>query len=445
MFKKVKFVIVLVIATITFISCSENNPTPEDTKHLKQFHETCFAKTNSLIKENDLRLFVDYSTCIKLGQHSDFFKELRSSLQEKTKHYYSIKGNNIIEENTEDTSVYDRLRNISEFNYANLRAAADSIANGNSEAVLLTDGEFIQKGIAEGNETNPYMAGAFKKWLKKGGDIYILIEPYEELHKGEKYNKKRFYFIFTDNHLEDNIYKNIKEYLKKFDYIKEFHLSANNPVNAIEVKSLDVNPTLSAISKPYGNYEIQDWQIDWEAIEGIIMGAVDPKTGESLPNGECVIGGLQVDKNHFGGYKISEIDVKVYNINYAYFEYYNQNNKKTFKAPELDLAQNAFIFDKEKFNKKGIIDLYFDVNMWNPDFLDGDLFNYTKIDICISNVDNAFDKSKEKEFYFDLLGEPGKTNKSVAESIKQCLLDSEIEKMMESIVLYSIYIKSNKY
>lgn len=442
MFKKVKFVIVLIIATITFISCSENNPTPEDAKHLKQFHETCFAKTNSLIKENDLRLFVDYSTCIKDGQHSDFFKELRSPLTIKTKHYYSIKGNNIIEENIKDTDVHTRLKNISEFDGANLRAAADSIANGNSEAVLLTDGEFWQKGIAEGNENNPYMAGALKKWLKKGGDIYILIEPYVE---AKKYNKKRFYFIFTDNHLEDNIYKNIKKYLKEFDNIKEFHLSANNPVNAIEVKSLDVNPTLSAISKPYGNYEIQDWQIDWEAIEGIIMGAVDPKTGESLPNGECVIGGLQVDKNHFGGYKISEIDVKVYNINYTYFEYYNQNNKKTFKAPELDLAQNAFIFDKEKFNKKGIIDLYFDVDMWNPDFLDGDLFNYTKIDICISNVDNAFDKSKEEDFYFDLLGKPGKINKSVAESIKQCLLDSEIEKMMESIVLYSIYIKSNKY
>ena len=36
-------------------------------------------------------------------------------------------------------------------------------------------------------------------------------------------------------------------------------------------------------------------------------------------------------------------------------------------------------------------------------------------------------------------------NVSVTESVKQCLFDPEIQKMMNSAVLYSIYIKSNKY
>ena len=35
--------------------------------------------------------------------------------------------------------------------------------------------------------------------------------------------------------------------------------------------------------------KFQDWPVDWNAIESVVMGGLDPNTGETLPNGVCVI------------------------------------------------------------------------------------------------------------------------------------------------------------
>ena len=455
-FKTIRTMVATTLVSISLImsGCSENNSAP-DTKYIKDFHQSYFSKTINPIKGDDLSLYVDYSTCIILGQHSSFFQSLEPSLVNATKHYYSIKGPNIQEETNID--IYRELRNIVEVNYADLEKAANLIAAGNSEAVFLTDGEYYQKDIAGGGINDPYMADALKTWLRKGHDIYILAEPYVEKHKGLDYNKKRFYFIFTDNRLEGNIYDRICQTVKLEDYpdVEMFHLSADHPTIMAEGKSLNVNETLSASVAPCGNYEIQDWPVDWNAIESVIMGGLDPNTGEPLPNGECVIGGLKVDRNSYGGFRISDIEVNVYDINTDYFNYYYVQDTPSEEVSGEELiesttisqwehAPNSFIYDKEEFEKHGIVNLYFDVNMWNPSFLTGSPFNYTKIDICVSNCKNIFDNYASM-FNFDAIGRPGDLNVSVTESVKQCLFDPEIQKMMNSAVLYSIYIKSNKY
>ena len=60
-------------------------------------------------------------------------------------------------------------------------------------------------------------------------------------------------------------------------------------------------------TKNYGLYEIQDWPVDWKSIEGYIMGAVDETTGDPLQYGNPVISGLKVDRNSYGGFRISDI------------------------------------------------------------------------------------------------------------------------------------------
>lgn len=455
-FKTVRTMIVTTMVSISLImsGCSENNSAP-DTKYIKDFHQSYFSKAVNPIKGDDLSLYVDYSTCITLGQHSSFFQSLEPSLVNATKHYYSIKGPNIQEETNID--IYRELRNIVEVNYADLEKAANLIAAGNSEAVFLTDGEYYQRDIAGGGINDPYMADALKTWLRKGHDIYILAEPYVEKHNGIDYNKKRFYFIFTDNRLEGNIYDRICQTVKLENYpdVEMFHLSADHPTIMAEGNSLNVNETLSASVEPCGNYEVQDWPVDWNAIESVVMGGLDPNTGEALPNGECVIGGLKVDRNSYGGFRISDIEVNVYDINSDYFTYYyiqdtpaeeTSGEESIGVAPMSQLAHspNSFMYDKEEFDKHGIVNLYFDVNMWNPSFLTGNPFNYTKIDICVSKCQNVFDNYASM-FNFDAIGRPGDLNVSVTESVKQCLFDPEIQKMMNSAVLYSIYIKSNKY
>jgi hypothetical protein len=448
---------ILLIGVLGLSSCCSNNSAP-DTKYLSQFHDSNFSPDIVPIKSDDLSLYVDYSTCIKLGQHSAFFQSLVPSFVDATKSYYSIKGPKIIKEDFSDIDgVYRELRNIIEVNYADLKNAAKQIADGDSEGVLLTDGEYFQNDIARGNINNPYLAEPFKIWLKKGHDIYIFAEPYIEKHNGNNYNKKRFYFLFTDNRLNNNIYDRICQTVKLEDFpnVEIFHLSADHPTIMAEGNSLNVNETLSASIKPCGNYEIQDWPVDWNAIESVVMGGLDPNTGEALPNGECVIGGLKVDRNSYGGFRISDIEVNVYDINSDYSNYYYVQDTPTEEtsgeesvglAPMSQLAHspNSFLYDKEEFDKHGIVNLYFDVNMWNPSFLTGSPFNYTKIDICVSKCQNVFDNYASM-FNFDAIGHPGDLNVSVTESVKQCLFDPEIQKMMNSAVLYSIYIKSNKY
>ena len=437
------------IGVLVLSSCCQDNSAP-DTKYLSQFHDSNFSPNIISIKSDDLSLYVDYSTCIKEGQHSAFFQSLVPSFVDATKSYYSIKGPIIVKENFSDIDgVYKELRNIIEVNYADLKNAAKQIAEGDSEGVLLTDGEFFQNDIAKGNINNPYLAEPFKIWLKKGHDIYILAEPYIERHNGNNYNKKRFYFLFTDNRLGNNIYDRICQTVKLEDYpnVEIFHLSADHPTVMAEGKSLKVNQTLSALVTPCGNYEIQDWPIDWEAIEGVVLGAVNPDTGEPLPNGECVIGGLKVDRNSYGGFRITDIDVNVYDINYDYFNFYNEQEAPTgmFTMSTLSHRPYSFIYDEEEFKNHGIVNLYMDASMWTPsNILTGRPFNYTKIDICVSKCENVFDNYSSM-FNFDAIGLPGQFNVSVTESVKQCLFDPEIQKMMNSAVLYTIYIKSNKY
>ena len=409
-------------------------------------NQTNFSSRVIPIKGDDLSLYVDYSTCIKEGQHSVFFQRLIPSFVDATKSYYSIKGDKI--EKEENIDIYKELKNIIGVDYADLKNAAKQIVNGDSEGVLLTDGEYFQKDIAKGNVNNPYLAEPFKIWLKKGHDIYVLAEPYVEKYNGENYNKKRFYFLFTDCRLNNNIYDRICQTVKLEDYpdVEIFHLSADHPNIMAEGKSLKVNQTLSASVIPCGNYEIQDWPIDWEAIESIVLGAVNPDTGEPLPNGECVIGGLKVDRNSYGGFRITDIDVNVYDVNSDYFNYYNEQEAPTgmFAMSSLSHCPYSFIYDEEEFKNHGIVNLYMDASMWTPsNFLTGSPFNYTKIDICVSKCENVFDNYSSM-FNFDAIGLPGQYNVSVTESVKQCLFDSEIQEMMNSAVLYTIYIKSNK-
>lgn len=177
------------------------------------------------------------------------------------------------------------------------------------------------------------------------------------------------------------------------------------------------------------------------------MGAVDETTGDPLQYGNPVISGLKVDRNSYGGFRISDISVKVYDINADYNNFYTETEAPfglNLSSISLTESVNAFVYDKEEFNKYGNINIHFDVPMWNPTFLSCKPFNFTKIDINVSGIENVFENYEEM-FNFDAIGLPGKQNTSVSESVKQALFDKDIQNMMKNANLYTIYIKSNKY
>ena len=430
-------------------SCTHYIQTPDSTSELINFHNYNFTKEEHML-DSGLALYVDYSTCNKLGQNSPFFQALEPSFTKLATSYFSIKGNQIAEENIQEQDVYTRLRNINEVNYAELKQAAKQIAAGTQESVLLTDGEYFTQNMAKGHDNDPWLADALIAWVKNGHDIHIISEPYNEPYNGRDYSKKRFYMLFTDDNKRNNIYDKIKRTVTFEDYpdIDEFHITCNRPnlSGNSQTNSSDRNPILSSKSTGYGNYEIQDWEMcDWGTIEELIVNGIDQNTGNLLENGEWVIK-LGIDRNSFGGYKIEDIDIKVYDINQEYADFYfSKEAGSPIPKIEGDLTeiQNFMLIDKNEFTRHSSLDIYFNKMWFDPNVLTGNPCNYFKIDISIKSVVPTFERHKEK-FEFEKLGHPGEINKSIASSIQQCLADQDILDMMQGQTIYSIYVRSNK-
>lgn len=434
-------------------SCCDHIPTDDGGgkyfDYIPEFHYTYFSNGINSIQANNLSLYVDYSTCNVLGQNSAFYQALIPSWVDATKHYYSIKGNAIAEE---QGNTFSLLRTIQNCDYADLVSVANKMADSDGESVLLTDGELFQPTIAKDSPNNPYMSRALKTWLKKGHDVFVFAEPYQEPFNGKIFNKKRFYIIFTDVRLRDNIYDRIMQTtkLQQFPEVEMFHLSADHPSLAAEGTSSKPNENLSAIVKGFGSFEAQEWQIDWEnGIKPLLVNAVNPETGAPLPNGDKVTGGIKVDRNSFGGYRITNVTVKVYNVNQEFTNFCAAKVAGQRIGGKLDpMPQHNDFFatiDEKEFTKHGIINLYFDSSNFFPNqVLNGKPFNFTKIDICISEVQDIFSQFAHI-FEFESIVVPGQKNTSVAESIKQCLADPDIKSMITSCPIYSIYVKSLEY
>src|SRR5574344_439729 len=449
--KNCKIVTFFAVLLLLFISCSWfhnkiDTSAAEDTRYIPEFHKMNFSPNVDVIKSDNLSLYVDNSTCIALGQNSSFYNELVPSFVNSTKIYYSIKKDSLIQEHG---ATYQLLKSVQEVNYADLKTAVNRMASSDSESALLTDGEFYNRTIAGGNVNNPYMADALKKWLLRGHDVYFISEPYTESNNGITYNKKRFYILFTDCRLKGNIYDRIIQTVKLENYsnVEQFHLSADHPSLAAQGTSSTPNENLSADVKGYGSYEIQDWSVDWDAIQQLIVNAVDLNTGNALPNGDSFLKGIKLDRNSFGGYHIDDIEANAYNINQYYNDFYNARTNK-MKIGKVDFDTTSFPnfikIDEKEFKSHGMIALDFDTENFDPTILDGTPYNYFRIDIRISSASPMFDRYSSM-FEFDDINKPGDKNESVAASVKQCLTNPDVRSLIFKTPIYSIYVKSNEF
>ena len=431
------------------VSCSDKINTPDTAEHLSAFHEQYYSEEFDELKGDNLSLYVDYSTCIAMGQNSNFFRAMIPAMTDATMAYFAIEGKCITEHDADST--YNLLRLINEVDYADLKTAVERMADGNSESLLLTDGEFFQQNATRDNLRNPYMANAFKKWILRGHDIYFVSEPYVEQYKGKLYNKKRFYILFTDNRLNGNFYERILRLgiLQNFPDVEIFHLAADHPsVLSPDGKHSKVNSVLQAKVRGIGNMEIQSWEVDWKnGIKPLVVQAVDQKTGEPLPNGDYILKDIKVDRNSMGAFRITNVVAKVSNVNEAYSAFVTAKENKV--KPDISSCEpwevdNFIKLDSKEFDKHGEIVLYFDKEMYDPSSLDGKPYNYTKIDICVDKVESVFGQYEDK-FNFESITMSGELNVSISESIKQCIADPKVQDKVKQTPIYSIYIQSSAY
>ena len=98
----------VITTSISLTSCKKDN-VPYDIKHLDKFQALTTDTEDINLKPGDLSLFVDYSNCIAEGMQSPFYQKMVSPLTAATKHYWSIKGEQISEETLSDSSKGRKL------------------------------------------------------------------------------------------------------------------------------------------------------------------------------------------------------------------------------------------------------------------------------------------------------------------------------------------------
>lgn len=380
-------------------------------------------------------LYIDYSDCMTTATQSQYYMNIQPAIIACNPSYYSIKGNTIQFETNDKMKVHQLLNSIKNVDYSNLKGAVDSILKNNHEAILITDGEYYQKGIGA-NLNNPYLADEFKEWLMRGLDVYVYSEPYQS----GKFTKNRYYMLFTDHRIDNNIQQIFSRNAPKESNVKMVHLYSGIPGVQIAESGVELNEQLLD-TKEGKVFAAQgfEWHVldgEWKDIFDFVKNAKDDD-GNAIKGGDFFIKGIKLSIGEEDAYRPEEIEVKAYEISNAYINF----DPKAKKAPDLGKEMDNFLEIDEKAWKKGDIVLKFDDD-FEGEGLNGDEGNLLRIDICVKESKENFTHNDAigGKFQFD---SPYGLNTSVYESLKQTLLDPAISPEEKgNPVIYTIYLST---
>jgi hypothetical protein len=233
-------------------------------------------------------LYLDHSTCIiDAVQNSQVFRAVRPNLGQYCDTLYLVKGTEFetVPLNREANKVSAALETIKQdISFADIRSAVFQICAGNRQAVLISDCESYYEGRFLDFE--PFMTEPFINWLKRGHEIYIIAEPYNERYKGKVYEKKRFYFIFTDERMEAPISANIAAQLQPLEgrnLFERYQITNSDFKVRREGKMLPTDLDTGEIFEKDG-FEYVEINDGWNTIREYVM-KLD-EYGEPLKNDE---------------------------------------------------------------------------------------------------------------------------------------------------------------
>jgi hypothetical protein len=416
------FVIALLFAGCA--GCSSGGYFEVDVATLQEkIYEPTATKKHTL--DTKVSLYVDYSTCVKLAvEKSDFFSSIRpriTGLQQLT--MYKIEGSNITLFSSDNASINQELNKIKEIDYANIGGAVEQICNANQQAILITDCEYWTK--QEGERTDlTYMKDPIVQWLNKGFSIYVLVEPYKETSKGTSYDKKLFYFFFTDDKITDNIYTKIIGNVNT-DQLSTYKFT-NSDMKVIRNKDMVDNSLVCNVDDSF-DFDYIEIENKWEDIQKYIMEATDDD-GNLIPGGTPFIKGLKFTLPDCYVLTTDDINIKVANITKTY--------QDSFYSPNLSKPITDGIFLDKKAMENGEIAIK--INDKILDFLSDEDGNLIRIDFVIKSAKRK--NVPEEDFVWKSTSKPG-FNISVQESINQAL---EYASPVNQII-HTIFIKTAKY
>lgn len=432
----------LSVAALVILFTACGNSITEDLSYLDDFVDLNFPQTQTTIQK-DVDLYVDYSTCVAEAQKSEYFRRTHPAFVDCAPTFFSIKGSKITEETKDPQKVYQLLSTIREVNNADIKQAVANIVSGDNQAVLITDGEYYMKDATRDNLNNPYLAEEFRTWLKKGRDIYIFSEPYLE---SGRYNKYRFYLLFTDSKLPNNIYDRFSRSAPSNSDVKVLHLNNGAPKAYRKGKSLDINESLSPVEdncKLYSSYEIQEYAVQWKDIKKYLA--------EGSLKERYMTRGIFVNLSQFDGYKIEEIEPVAYLIYEDYQEYVDSvsvSSKVLPRAKRIVQVKDVFSIDKRSFEDDGEIVLTLNKNFDGVgNTLSSTCPNLLKVDFVVSQVSDNFSSNEDLNSAFQWRSissaQGGAMNTSIFESISQVLKDPDMSPVNKTTaIIYTIYLST---
>lgn len=412
------------------ICCTDTVLISIDKKTITEFHQKNQVPINNL--SPNVNLFVDYSTCVVEAVNSSaFFKQIRPRITGliPTPTLYGLRGPSIVRISNNMSEINQELNKIKEISFANIEGACQQICKGNEQAILITDGEYWTEGIGERTDL-AYLKDSFVKWISKGFEIYVYIESYIEKYNGNNYNKKRFYFLFTDDKIPNNIYQELN---------KAFTVSPiNSSLKLIKLSNSDIQPkgkfsingdlsSTMLIDENFSAYEIDD---EWNTIDKFILNAEDPNTQILIPGGSYLLNGLKLTANPLSPYSFTQLDLKVYLVS----DNFINKQKIDFNANEV---KDIFILDNSLYQKSGEIGIK--ISAGYSKSLSKTSENLLRIDIIAKAVSK---KLNRVDFEWKSLSVNG-MNSSVFESILQTIDNDKIDPESSNNILYTIYLKTS--
>jgi hypothetical protein len=408
--------------------------------------KTTFEKSNThnnTILGQKTTLYLDHSTCvIDAVNNSEVWKAVFPNFTQYSDELVLIKGSDFerIELDRDKNKVEETLKRIKDdMPWADIDKAVQEIVKGNNQAILVSDFEAFDNGVGtlatKTRDLVPYLSNSLFKWLKRGFSIYIITEPYKEIYNGKLVDKKRFYFIFTDDKLEAPISANVKNEIDnlikngtcQLFKMTNSDISVESPKSDISAKDLD-------FSVEYGNhFDFISIENSWDDIREYVM-KLD-KYEEPIPGEEKLPIIKNFKLNHGVNYKIENIKVIATNITADFVE-----QKKKISGKDIS---EAFLVD-EKALKNNLINIYLTDKIFTNDFITAEYGgNLIRLDFVIDQVSI---QPHDKTIFEWISIYKNVTAICVSKSIENALMDVNVVPTNEKRrLLHTVFVKTATY
>lgn len=447
--KKILFSIFSLTLALILAGCNSKSMIDVDLDVLQnKIYNGHKVKTDNL--DQSVTLYLDHSTCvIDANLNSPVFKSLKPQLGLYADTLCLIKGSEFevvpnTDKSANSTAVFNIINGISaDIPHADIGTALKKICHGNSQAVLITDCEYFdENGMSQ--DGNPYLSGEFKTWVSRGHEIYIISEPYKEKNRGKIYNKKRFYFIFTEDNMKapvsDNLINQIERYLQ--DSTCTMYKISNTDIH-VQLKGNMFSNDLDVSDVTQGNdFSYAELDDDWNTIREYVM-KLD-EYGEPLENDEGtgksrpvpLIQNLCI--NEGANYSISDVEIEATNISSQYVAL----DDKTVTPNTDNVIKDGFSVDKKAL-ERGVLNVYVTDKIF--DYLTDDYGgNLIRLDFVVT-------QTRTKPFCEDMFKWSSICTHSdaicVSQSIENVLNDVDINLATAENrkIIYTVFLNTQSY